>query len=255
MKKLLVWLLSFILFISVFSGCADNNQPSSNQISSNISSSQNSAYSSSDFSLSTSDDTSSILSSDSGDISSDIQSSISNNKNNATANKNPSKKDSADSPSNITNATEQSPQSQAPAASTASSQAPAPIDQPAEQTPDTITVTLNVDCKTAVAQGNDIAQAISQNGYILSGKQITLDTGSTVYDALKKSGLIIGANSSATGTYIYSIQSLAEKACGSKSGWIYYVNGTYINKSCSKYKLNDGDTISWRYTCDNGNDL
>lgn len=261
MKKLFIWLLSFIFIISLFSGCSNNTPSSSqtsNQTSSNISSSQTDKNSSYNAYISSSENSGSSLSANSDNLSSDIQSSAINNKNSAAANKNSSKKDSAESTNNSTNITEQSPQSQAPAAPiapTTSSQAPAPVEQPAEQTPATITVTLSVDCKTAVAQGNDIAKAISQNGIILSGKKITLDTGATVYDALKKSGLVIGANNSAMGTYVYSIQSLSEKACGSKSGWIYYVNGNYVNKSCSKYTLKDGDTISFRYTCDNGNDL
>ncbi|WP_052446757.1 DUF4430 domain-containing protein [Candidatus Soleaferrea massiliensis] len=119
----------------------------------------------------------------------------------------------------------------------------------------TISVSLSVECHTAVAKGNAIAQSVSQNGVILGSTSITLEKGASVYDALKKSGLVIGASSSAMGTYVYSIQSLAEKAVGSKSGWIYRVNGIVSGKSCSSYILQDGDAVRWQYTCDNGNDL
>ena len=37
--------------------------------------------------------------------------------------------------------------------------------------------------------------------------------------------------------------------CGNESGWMYKVNGWFPNYGCSKYMLEDGDTIVWCYTC------
>lgn len=118
-----------------------------------------------------------------------------------------------------------------------------------------ITVSISVDCKTAVKEGYDIAKEISDGGVILSSKSITVKEGSSVFDVLKSTGLIIGAQSTAMGTYVYSINSLAEKDCGNTSGWIYFVDGKYATTSCSKYILKGGEKISWRYTCNNGKDL
>lgn len=48
---------------------------------------------------------------------------------------------------------------------------------------------------------------------------------------------------------------LYEFDCGKDSGWMYCVNGWYPNYGCSKYTLEDGDTVEWRYTCNLGRDV
>ncbi|HCC35428.1 MAG TPA: hypothetical protein DEQ02_07275 [Ruminococcaceae bacterium] len=131
---------------------------------------------------------------------------------------------------------------------------PAETEKPKEES-NQITVTISVDCKTAVDAGYEIASAVSESGYILSGKTLVLNKNASVYDALKQSGLVVSASGSAMGMYVSAIQSLKEKACGNGSGWLYSVNGTYSNKSCDKFTLSDGDSIRWRYSCDNGKDL
>ena len=128
---------------------------------------------------------------------------------------------------------------------------PTQTKQPEKQS---ITISISIDCTTAVEAGYEIAKEIAPNGKILS-KKLTLDPGATVYDALKKSGVVVGASSSAMGKYVYSIQSLSEKACGAESGWVYSVNGTTPSASCSSYELKDGDTVRWRYTLNGGKDL
>lgn len=119
----------------------------------------------------------------------------------------------------------------------------------------TISVTISVDCSRAVAQGNQIAQAVSQNGMILGKTSLTLSKEASAYDALKETGLVINANKSAMGMYVISIQSLAEKMCGGESGWLFFVNGEYISSSCDKCILQDGDVLEWIYTCNNGEDI
>ena len=49
--------------------------------------------------------------------------------------------------------------------------------------------------------------------------------------------------------YIEGIANLYEFDCGSQSGWMYKVNGWFPNYGCSKYAVNEGDTIVWCYTC------
>lgn len=129
---------------------------------------------------------------------------------------------------------------------------PAKTDKPEKKT---ITVTILVDCKTAVEKGDSVAAAISSAGTIFGTRSITLKKDATVYDALKKTGLVIGSSTSGMGVYVYSIQSLAENACGPGSGWLYSVNGKFHQTSCSNYRLKDGDKIQWRYTCNNGKDM
>ena len=55
--------------------------------------------------------------------------------------------------------------------------------------------------------------------------------------------------------YIEGINQIYEKDCGTKSGWMYCVNGTFPNYGCSDYKLKNGDAVEWRYTCDLGSDI
>ncbi len=55
--------------------------------------------------------------------------------------------------------------------------------------------------------------------------------------------------------YVEGINQLYEFDCGKNSGWMYSVNGKYPNYGCSSYKLEDGDKIEWRYTCNLGSDV
>lgn len=124
-----------------------------------------------------------------------------------------------------------------------------------QKNPNIITVYLVVDCITAVNAGYDIANSVSDNGIIFAQKSFEVKKGSSVYSLLEESGLVVVSSSSPMGVYVSSIQSLAEKACSNKSGWQYRVNGEFVNASCDKYTLNDGDVVAWRYTCNNGKDL
>ena len=55
--------------------------------------------------------------------------------------------------------------------------------------------------------------------------------------------------------YVEGIGNLYEFDCGEGSGWMYRVNGNYPNFGCSRYILQDGDTVEFRYTCDLGADI
>lgn len=119
----------------------------------------------------------------------------------------------------------------------------------------TVSVVLTVNCKNAVDAENDIALKIASDGFIINNKNVELKENSTVFDLMTDSGLVIGFSSSGTGKYIYSINSLAEKDCGNKSGWIYKVNGSVPQKACSDYVLQEGDTVEWVYTLNGGRDV
>lgn len=124
-----------------------------------------------------------------------------------------------------------------------------------EQAINQISVIFSVDCRTAVEQGYEAATSVSPDGNIITETVAVLEKGATVYDLLQSSGLDVDAKSSITGMYVTAIQGLREKACGAGSGWLYIVNGVFPSKSCGKYELQDGDVVSWRYTCSNGSDL
>lgn len=124
----------------------------------------------------------------------------------------------------------------------------------------TVTVTVSVDCVTAFEAGNRVAAAVSENGIMLSDASFTLNTGASAFDALKAAEslhptLLVASSKTAMGVYVYSIGSLAEKAQGGQSGWLYTVNGEVYSKSCDSYILKNGDKVCFIYTCDGGEDI
>ena len=54
------------------------------------------------------------------------------------------------------------------------------------------------------------------------------------------------------GTYYATF---GEFDAGSLSGWCVRLNNWHINQSCSAFSVEDGDVISWLYTCQNGADI
>lgn len=96
-----------------------------------------------------------------------------------------------------------------------------------------ITVTVTVD-GSAVGAGS-------------SSASIAVAPGSSVYDALKATGVSINATDTQYGVYVSAIGGLAEKEYGSTSGWMYSVNGVTPMTSCGNYRLSDGDTVVWHY--------
>ena len=99
--------------------------------------------------------------------------------------------------------------------------------------PQAISVTITVDGSAA--------------GSSAWSKSLSLSPGSTVYDALVAADGNVNARSTGYGIYVGAIDGLAEMDHGSKSGWMYAVNGNYPNIACSNYKLKDGDSITWVY--------
>lgn len=106
---------------------------------------------------------------------------------------------------------------------------------------DTITVTLSIDG----------SRAGSMDTASRAESKVELKKGASVFDALAATGVSIGGDS----YYVSAINGLAEKQCGTYSGWMYSVNGEYPNKTCGDYKLHGSEKIIWVYTCDLGNDL
>lgn len=87
----------------------------------------------------------------------------------------------------------------------------------------------------------------SRAGAGSSSATLSLQSGSTVYDALAASGVSYNAKSTGYGMYVSSIAGLAEKDHGGMSGWLYSVNGVVPNYACSSYELSDGDSVYWWY--------
>lgn len=124
-------------------------------------------------------------------------------------------------------------------------------------TSSTITCSVTIEC-TGVLDNMDNLKAghedyVPSDGYIISSYSVTIPNGSTAYDAVKTAcenqGVTINVVSSSYGKYIAGFNNIDEKDCGNQSGWIYFINGSSPSKSCSKYKLSNGDNVVFSYTC------
>jgi hypothetical protein len=99
------------------------------------------------------------------------------------------------------------------------------------------------------------------DGWIMKAKKVALNDGETVFDVLARECKAAKLHMEHSfvpmyeSAYIEGINNLYEVDVGELSGWMYSVNDWYPNYGCSKYELEDGDVIKWRYTCDLGKDV
>ena len=144
---------------------------------------------------------------------------------------------------------------------------PKPV-EPEDQEVDkgkTYTCTFSIECSTILNNLDqlepDKLEMVPSGGVILSKTTVTFYEGESVYDVLQRLCKEKGIHMESSWTPIYNsayiegIHNLYEFDCGSLSGWMYRVNGWYPNYGCSRYQLQDGDVVEWRFTCDLGNDI
>ena len=124
-------------------------------------------------------------------------------------------------------------------------------------TSSTITCTVTVECKSILNHMDNLKAGhesyVPSDGYIINESTVTLDNGSSAYDAVKaacnNNNVSLNTVSSSYGKYIAGFNNIDEKDCGNQSGWLYFVNGSSPSKSCSKYILSNGDNVVFSYTC------
>ncbi len=129
----------------------------------------------------------------------------------------------------------------------------------------TYTCTFSIECSTILNNLDqldpDKLEIVPSGGVILKKTTVTFYEGESVFDVLQRLCKEYGIHMESSWTPIYNsayiegIHNLYEFDCGSLSGWMYRVNGWYPNYGCSRYQLQDGDVVEWRYTCDLGNDV
>ena len=100
--------------------------------------------------------------------------------------------------------------------------------------PNEVNITVSVDATAA-------------GGFFVGPMNFTFEEGANAFDALMATGVSVDSRWSSMGLYVKSINGYAEKQHGSMSGWMYYVNGQYINHSCDKEILSNGDVVTWFY--------
>lgn len=193
----------------------------------------------------------------------------------ASATETPTTPSAATEPStSVTTATEL-PVTEAPTTSSAATEPPAT--QPPETEPVTTATTeppteppvpqctIYISCETVLSHMDDLKAGkeaiVPKNGWMLGTVSVELQEGDTVFDVLqrvtKQYGIALEFSVSPiyNTAYIEGIGNLYERDCGSGSGWLYAVNGSFPSVGCSDYTLSDGDSIAWLYTCEMGADL
>lgn len=129
----------------------------------------------------------------------------------------------------------------------------------------TYTCTFSISCETILDNWELCDESkkplVPSDGVILSSTIVSFSEGESVFDVLQRicKDNKIHMESSWTpmynSAYIEGINNLYEFDVGEGSGWMYSVNGWYPNYGCSRYQLQDGDIVAWRYTCDYGADV
>ena len=144
------------------------------------------------------------------------------------------------------------PQSQTGEAQMSASLTPAPTET--EETPQTSAAPSQAQTAQPTqkqAKNDKENGGANGSGGVIVSKTIELEKGATVYDALKK----VCPDAKEQGGYVYKIGQLSEQDMGKLSGWMYSINGTYVQVGCKQKTLSDGDVVRWRYTCDGGADI
>ncbi len=151
---------------------------------------------------------------------------------------------------------------------------PAPV-EPEDTSIDkstTYTCTISITCETILDNWDawdewdkETADAkkplVPSDGVILRTTSVTFSEGESVFDVLQRVCRQNGIHMESSWTpmynsaYVEGINNLYEFDVSQGSGWMYSVNGWFPNYGCSRYVLQDGDSIAWRYTCDYGDDV
>ena len=127
------------------------------------------------------------------------------------------------------------------------------------------TCTFSIECSTILNNLSMLEpeklEMVPFDGVILAEMTVVFYEGESVFDVLQRVCKENKIHMEASWTpmynsaYIEGIHNLYEFDCGALSGWMYRVNGWYPNYGCSRYQLQDGDVVEWRFTCDLGNDI
>ena len=136
---------------------------------------------------------------------------------------------------------------------------------PAADTDSENTCSILVDCSTIFDNKDKIRESILNaqpaDGVILSIENLSFTPGETAFDILQRlmreNGIPMEFSQSPAynSKYVEGINNLYEFDCGERSGWMYSVNGEFLNYGSSAVEIKSGDRIQWRYTCDLGEDL
>lgn len=127
------------------------------------------------------------------------------------------------------------------------------------------TCTISISCSTILNNMDlcdpDKVELVPSSGWILGTTTVEFTPGESVFDVLQRVCIQYGVHMASRWTplynsaYIEGIHNLYEFDVGENSGWMYKVNGWFPNYGCSRYQVEDGDSICWMYTCNLGGDI
>ncbi len=125
--------------------------------------------------------------------------------------------------------------------------------------------TITIKCDTILDNLSSLADGksgyVPEDGMILEPTKVYFNEGETAFDVLKRVCEKMDIQLEYSWTPIYNshyvegINHLYEFDCGPESGWMYKSDGWFPNYGASAYKLKDGDSIIWAYTCRLGEDV
>ncbi len=124
---------------------------------------------------------------------------------------------------------------------------------------------VSVSCDTILKRPELLAEEkmefLPADGKILSESEVSFEAGESAFDillrVLKEEEIHIEfmVTPLYDSVYIEGIGNIYEMDCGKLSGWMYKVNGDFLQMGSSVYQPKTGDKIEWIYTCDAGKDI
>lgn len=137
--------------------------------------------------------------------------------------------------------------------------------------------TVRIECKTIYDNLNNFENNkksfLTSSGVILDDVQVEISGTESAFEVLKKAcsenvctdnckyceqnGVLLEYTYTPAfnNYYIEGIHQIYEKDCGSQSGWMYSVNGTFPDVGSSSYTVSDEDVIVFAFTCNMGEDI
>lgn len=122
-----------------------------------------------------------------------------------------------------------------------------------EQVQNAAQVSIAITCKSAAENMDKVPankkEFVPENGIIFSKENVSIQSGETVFEFIKKvcSENNIQMDYAEGMIYVKSLGNLNEKDCGAESGWMYKVNGESPSVGVDQYTLKDGDKVEFFY--------
>ena len=140
-----------------------------------------------------------------------------------------------------------------------------PKEEISEEAQEANTCLISVNCDTILKRPDllleEKRELLPPDGKILAEREVSFEDGESAFDILlrvlkeEKIHIEFMETPLYDSVYIEGIGNIYEMDCGKLSGWMYKVNGKFLQLGSSAYQPKSGDKIEWVYTCDAGKDI